>query len=45
MKQKVNEAKRAADFRWGQGFGSDFEKDKKKVLERSEESEERELKE
>ena len=30
VKQEVKEAKRAADFRWGQGFGRDFEQDKKK---------------
>ena len=41
MKWEVKEAKRAADFRWSQSFGSDYERDRKKVLERSEESEER----
>ena len=30
VKREVKEAKRAADFRWGQGFGRDFEQDKKK---------------
>ena len=30
VKRVVKEAKRAADFRWGQGFGRDFEQDRKK---------------
>ena len=30
VKREVKEAKRAADFRWGQSFGSDFEQNKKK---------------
>ena len=30
VKREVKEAKRAADLRWGQGFGSDYERDKKK---------------
>ena len=30
VKQKVNEAKRAADFRWGQEFGRSYEQDKRR---------------
>ena len=30
VKREVKEAKRAADFRWSQGFGSDYERDRKK---------------
>ena len=30
VKREVKEAKRAADFRWSQSFGSDYERDRKK---------------
>ena len=30
VKQKVNEAKRVADFRWGQKFGRSYEQDKRR---------------
>ena len=29
VKREVKEAKRAADFRWGQGFGRNYEQNKK----------------
>ena len=38
VKRRVEEAKRAVNNRWGQGFGRSFEEKKKEVLERSKEN-------